>query len=332
MNITGYVSGSGSFDSNGNVTVDVVANIKDTPYTYYVGKTNARDYWGKDENGNQWGSTKDHPFASLAYAVNQTNAHIFPGNGINIEFVESGEYQDTNTQYSVSTSTYVYGISSSHPVVRGAFEMNLHGAGILFDSVDFAISHISADDVQTSNGVTFIRTFDSGTLWFQHGCRMVIDADNYGLNVWGFITMYGQTALRVDVRDGQTGLILELAGNGTTCRNVLQILDQSYLPATTVDADRVPAIRINAPSGTKLIGPVINASRFTNAASFTGANYPHYPWFFDWAIHDGSELRQVDLGKFAYLGLKKNPNAGVALPGDSVGNVPELADYAQWDY
>ena len=332
VNITGYVSGSGSFDSNGNVTVDVVANIKDTPYTYYVGKTNARDYWGKDENGNQWGSTKDHPFASLAYAVNQTNAHIFPGNGINIEFVESGEYQDTNAQYNVSTPTYVYGISSSHPVVRGAFEMNLHGAGILFVSVDFAISHVSADWAKTCNGVTFIRTFDSGTLWFRHGCRMVIDADNYGRNEWGFITMYGQTALRVDVDNGQTGLILELAGNGTTCRNVLQIVDQSYFSATSVDADRVPAIRINAPSGTKLIGPVINTSRFTNAASYTGANYPHYPWFFDWAIHDCSELSQVNLGKFAYLGLKKNPNAGVALPGDSVGNVGPYAEYAQWDY
>lgn len=332
VSITGYVSGSGSFDSNGNVTVDVVANIKDTPYTYYVGKTNARDYWGKDENGNQWGSTKDHPFASLAYAVNQTNAHIFPGNGINIEFVESGEYQDTNPQYNVSTPTYVYGISSSHPVVRGAFEMNLHGAGILFVSVDFAISHVSADWAKTSNGVTFIRTFDSGTLWFRRGCRMVIDADNYGRNDWGFITMYGQTALRVDVDNGQTGLILELAGNGTTCHNVLQILDQSYFWYTTVDADRVPAIRINAPSGTKLIGSVINTSRFTNAASFTGANYPHYPWFFDWAIHDCSELSQVNLGKFAYLGFKKNPNAGVALPGDSVGNVGPYAEYNQWDY
>ena len=332
VNITGYVSGSGSFDSNGNVTVDVVPNIPDTPYTYYVGKTNARDYWGKDENGNQWGSTQDHPFASLAYAVNQTNAHIFPGNGINIEFVESGEYQDTNAQYNVSTPTYVHGISSSHPVVRGAFEMNLHGAGILFVSVDFAISHISADEAKTCNGVTFIRTFDSGTLWFRRGCRMVIDADNYGRNEWGFITMYGQTALRVDVDNGQTGLILELAGNGTTCHNVLQILDQSYFSATSVDADRVPAIRINAPSGTKLIGPVINTSRFTNAAEYTGANYPHYPWFFDWAIHDCSELSQVNLGKFAYLGLKKNPNAGVALPGDSVGSVGQYAEYAQQDY
>lgn len=332
VSITGYVSGSGSFDRNGNVTVDVVPNISATPSTWYVGKTNARDYWGKDENGNQWGSTKDHPFASLAYAVNQTNAHIFPGNGINIEFVESGEYQDTNTQYNVSTPTYVYGISSSHPVVRGAFEMNLHGASILFVSVDFAISHISADWAKTSNGVTFIRTFDSGTLWFQRGCRMVIDADNYGLNTWGFITMYGQTALRVDVDNGQTGLILELAGNGTTCRNVLRILDQSYIATTSVDADRVPAIRINAPSGTKLIGPVINTSRFTNVASFTGANYPHYPWFFDWGIADNSELTQVDLGRFAYLGLKKNPNAGVALPGHAVGNVPELAEYSQWDY
>ena len=332
VNITGYVSGSGSFDRNGNVTVAVVPNIADTPSTWYVGKTNARDYWGKDENGNQWGSTKDHPFASLAYAVNQTNAHIFPGNGINIEFVESGEYQDTNPQYNVSTPTYVYGISSSHPVVRGAFEMNLHGASILFVSVDFAISHISADEAKISNGVTFIRTFDSGTLWFRHGCRMVIDADNYGRNEWGFITMYGQTALRVDVVNGQTGLILELAGNGTTCRNVLQILDQSNFSATTVDVDRVPAIRINAPSGTKLIGPVINTGRFTAASQFIGANYPHYPWFFDWAIHDCSELSQVNLGKFAYLGLKKNPNAGVALPGDSIGNVGPYAEYAQWDY
>lgn len=332
VNITGYVTGSGSFDRNGNVTVAVAPNISDTPSTWYVGKTNARDYWGKDENGNQWGSTKDHPFASLAYAVNQTNAHIFSGNVINIEFVESGEYQDTNPQYNVSSPTYVHGISSSHPVVRGAFEMNLHGADIQFVSVDFAISHISADDARTSNGVTFIRLFDSGTLWFRHGCRMVIDADNYGMNLYGFITMHGQTALRVDVANGQTGLILELAGNGTTCHNVLQILDQSHIAPMFVDADCVPAIRINAPSGTKLIGPVINTDRFTSAGAFVGANYPHYPWFFDWAIHDCSELSQVNLGKFAYLCIKKNPNAGVALPGDSVGNVGQYAEYVQWDY
>ena len=50
--IDGYVTGSGSFDKDGNCHITVTPNISDTPSVWYVGKTNAADKWGDDENGN----------------------------------------------------------------------------------------------------------------------------------------------------------------------------------------------------------------------------------------------------------------------------------------
>ena len=40
---------------------------------------------------------------------------------------------------------------------------------------------------------------------------------------------------------------------------------------------------------------------------------------------------QVNLGKYSYLSLYKNPNAGQPLPGHDVGSVPDSADYVRND-
>ena len=95
--------------------------------------------------------------------------------------------------------------------------------------------------------------------------------------------------------------------------------------------DNTPVVKIVSPAGTKISGSVITLGRFTSTA-LLNTPYPNYKLYFDWDIADDSELTQVDLGKFASLAVRKNPDKGVALPGHAVGNVPELADYAQWDY
>ena len=71
--------------------------------------------------------------------------------------------------------------------------------------------------------------------------------------------------------------------------------------------------------------------RFANTR-LTTTPLTHYKMYFDWDIADDSGTSQVDLGKFASLTLYKNPGKGQALPGSSVGNVPDLAEYHQWDY
>ena len=91
------------------------------------------------------------------------------------------------------------------------------------------------------------------------------------------------------------------------------------------------AIKLVSPSGTKHTGSVLMLDRFTSAYLFT-TPLTHYKMYFDWDIADDSGTTQVDLGKFAVLGLYKNPGKGQALPGSSVGNVPDLADYSQVDY
>ena len=91
------------------------------------------------------------------------------------------------------------------------------------------------------------------------------------------------------------------------------------------------AIKIVSPSGTKHTGSVLSLDRFTRAYLLT-TPWPHYKLYFDWDIADNSGTTQVDLGKFALLELYKNPGKGQALPGSSVGNVPDLAEYHQWDY
>ena len=91
------------------------------------------------------------------------------------------------------------------------------------------------------------------------------------------------------------------------------------------------AIKLVSPSGTKHTGSVLSLGRFGEAALLT-TTYPYHKMYFDWDIADDSGTTQVDLGKFARLTLFKNPGKGQALPGSSVGNVPDLADYSQWDY
>ena len=91
------------------------------------------------------------------------------------------------------------------------------------------------------------------------------------------------------------------------------------------------AIKFVSHSGTKHVGPVFRLDRFTSVF-LLDTPVTHYKMYFDWDIADDSDTSQVDLGKFAALTLYKNPDKGQALPGSSVGNVPELADYTQWDY
>lgn len=329
VSITGYVSGSGSFDRNGNVTVDVVPNISDTSSTWYVGKTNARDYWGKDENGNMWGSTKDHPFASLSYAINQSNRHIFPGNTINIYVNDSGEYVDGFfIPIYVTSRTIVRGTTSEHPVFRCGWEMTL-SADLELSAVDFAIYKIPTADF-ARDGVTFFRVTSSGELRIENGCHMVIDSDNFGRNTWPFIVMMrGSSHLSLVCNNGPA-LYLELRGNGVTHKApYIGFADNSSFGTPLATGPGV-AIKLVSPSGTKHTGSVLSLGRFTGVALTTTPS-PWYKMYFDWDIADDSGTSQVDLGKFASLGLFKNPGKGQALPGSSIGNVPELADYSQWD-
>lgn len=330
VNITGYVSGSGSFDRNGNVTVNVVPNISDTPSTYYVGKTNARDYWGKDENGNQWGSTKDHPFASLTYAINQSNSHVFPGNTINIYVNDSGEYVEGGYIF-VTSHTIVRSTTSEHPVFRLGWDMTL-SAGLELSAVDFAITKAPTAD-SFPNGVTFFRVGGSGELIIANGCHMVIDSDNFGKNLWPFIEMGhggGASLLRFDCNNGPA-LYLELRGNGVTHKAPYIRFNSSSAFGASLATGPMAVIKFVSSSGAKHTGPVLALDRFANVGLLT-TSWPYYKLYFDWDIADDSGTSQVDLGKFAFLELYKNPGKGQALPGSSVGNVPDLAEYRQWDY
>ena len=332
VSITGYVSGIGSFDRNGNVTVEVVANIKDTPYTYYVGKTNARDYWGKDENGNQWGSTKDHPFATLSYAINQSNSHVFPGNTINIYVNDSGEYTDPRIDIFVTSHTIIRGTTSEHPVFRCWWDMNL-SAELGLSAVDFAVRKAESAD-RYPDGLPFFRVAGSGELHIENGCHMVIDSDNFGKNTYPFIDMgwpSGSTLLTLDCNNGPA-LYLELRGNGVTHRDSY-ITFGGNSTFSTVSATRSgAAIKLVSSSGAKHTGPVLALDRFASTHLTNTPGDHHYKMYFDWDISDDSGTTQVDLGKFAALTLYKNPDKGQALPGSSVGNVPELANYTQLDY
>lgn len=332
VNITGYVSGSGSFDRNGNVTVNVVADIRDTPYTYYVGKTNASDYWGKDENGNQWGSTKDHPFASLSYAINQSNSHVFPGNTINIYVNDSGEYTDLGVHIFVTSNTIIRGTTSEHPVFRAWWDMRL-SAELSLSAVDFAVRKAESAD-RYPDGMPFFRVAGSGELHFENGCHMVIDTDNFGKNTYPFIEMgwhAGATSLTFNCNNGPA-LYLELRGNGVTHRDsYISFLSNSSF-GTVNATGSMAAIKLVSASGAKHIGPVLSLGRFTSTHLTHTPGYQHHKMYFDWDIADDSGTTQVDLGKFAELQLFKNPDKGQALPGSSVGNVPDLAEYYQLDY
>ena len=332
VNITGYVSGTGSFDRNGNVTVEVVPNIADTPSTWYVGKTNARDYWGKDENGNQWGSTKNHPFATLTYAINQTNAHTFPGNTISIVVVDSGDYDEHyRAECHVTTTTYIRHNLDSHPRFIGGWDFSIQSGNMLaFDAIDFEIAHnTTLDHIQ--NGQVFMRVFSGGIIQFADGCHMSISDDNLGRNTWPFIELDGSNELRFIAGNGkkEPALYCELANGVTLHASVFYFNSEGF--GTMGADDNTPVVKIVSPAGTKISGSVISLGRFAST-KLANTPYPNYKVYFDWDIADDSELTQVNLGKFASLTVRKNPDKGVALPGHAAGNVPELANYTQLDY
>ena len=332
--IDGYVTGSGSFDKDGNCHITVTPNISDTPSVWYVGKTNAADKWGDDENGNPWGSTQNHPFATLGYAITQTNIHAFPGNTIQIKVLDGGSYIDSDYRgVVVNCNTYVESAASSRPSFRCSWEISFNSVSSLsFDGIDFRCSIAPSAPI---NGQTFFRCYGSGRLAFVHGCRMIIDNNNFGANVWGFIILYDNVELGLDVRDSQPALYLELENAGTTIVNSYCICfsDRSDFSAMAKDSSD-PNLVINAPAGTKIVGEAIRVDRSNSVAQYDAANVHdgiRERFLIDWNIADDSELRQVYLHKYAYLGLRKNPAKGQALPGSSVGTIAEGADYDQLD-
>lgn len=332
VNITGYVSGTGTVDSNGNVTVNVVPNIPDTPYTYYVGKTNARDYWGKDENGNQWGSTKDHPFATLTYAINQSNSHIFPGNTINIMVLDAGEYVEGEFRaWHVTCKTIVRAVPAEHPRFRGSYDIQLsNSAELYFFSCDFYQWNITSED-QDINGVTFIRVGGDGTLAFCRSCHMIMDSSNFGKNWHSMLQLHGNTRARFDIENAEPALYMELR-NGATCpSDIFRFTSTANIGAYLADSVDPANIVINAPAGTKFSGSSVYVDRAGNVSAGQSANYAtgtqRHTFRIDWNIADDSDLTQVDLEKYAYLGLPANSVKGQKLPGHDVGVIRDGADY-----
>ena len=332
VRITGYVTGSGSFDRNGNVTVDVVANIKDTPYTYYVGKTNARNYWGKDENGNQWGSTKDHPFASLSYAINQSNSHIFPGNTINIMVLDAGEYVEGDfVTWHVTCNTIVRAVPAEHPRFRGSYEIQLSSsAELYFFSCDFYQWNITSED-QDINGVTFIRVYGDGVLAFRRSCHMIMDSSNFGKNWHSMLQLHGNTAARFDIENAEPALYMELR-NGAACpTGIFRFGSTANIESYVADSVDPANIVINAPAGTKFSGSSVCVERGGSVDAWQSGNYvtgtQRHTFRIDWNIADDSALTQVDLDKYSYLGLPANSVKGQKLPGHEVGAIRDGAEY-----
>ena len=332
VRITGYVSGTGSFDRNGNVTVDVVADIRDTPYTYYVGKTNARDYWGKDENGNQWGSTKDHPFASLTYAINQSNSHIFPGNTINIIVLDAGEYVEGDFRiWHVTCNTNVRVVPAEHPRFRGSYEIKLsNSAELYFFSCDFYQWNITSED-QDINGVTFIRVYGDGVLAFRRSCHMIMDSSNFGKNGHSMLQLHGNTTARFDIENAEPALYMELR-NGAACpTGIFRFGSLANIESYTADSVAPANIVINAPAGTKFSGSSVYVERAGNVSAGQSGNYvtgtKRHTFRIDWNIADDSALTQVDLDKYSYLNLPANSVKGQKLPGHAVGTIRDGADY-----
>ena len=332
VRITGYVTGSGSFDRNGNVTVDVVANIKDTPYTYYVGKTNARNYWGKDENGNQWGSTKDHPFASLSYAINQSNSHIFPGNTINIMVLDAGEYVEGDfVTWHVTCNTIVRAVPAEHPRFRGSYEIQLSSsAELYFFSCDFYQWNITSED-QDINGVTFIRVYGDGVLAFRRSCHMIMDSSNFGKNWHSMLQLHGNTVARFDIENAEPALYMELR-NGAACpTGIFRFGSTANIESYVADSVDPANIVINAPAGTKFSGSSVYVERAGYVGAVQSGNYvtgtKRHTFRIDWNIADDSALTQVDLDKYSYLGLPANSVKGQKLPGHEVGAIRDGAEY-----
>ena len=333
VTITGYVSGSGSFDRNGNVTVAVSPNISDTPSTWYVGKTNARDYWGKDENGNQWGSTMDHPFATLTYAINQTNAHTFPGNTINIVVLEAGEYIEGDFRtWHVTCNTIVRAVPAEHPRFRGSYGIQLsNSAELYFYSCDFYQWNITSED-QDVNGVTFIRVGGDGVIAFCRSCHMIMDSSNFGKNWHQVLQAHGNSTLRFDIDNAEPALYIELR-NGAACPSgIFRFGSTANIGSYLADSVDPANIVINAPAGTKFSGSSMIVERAGNVEAGQSGNYvtgtQRHTFRIDWNIADDSALTQVDLDKYSYLGLPANSVKGQKLPGHEVGTIRDGADYA----
>ena len=332
VRITGYVSGSGSFDRNGNVTVAVVPNIADTPDTYYVGKTNARDYWGKDENGNQWGSTKDHPFATLTYAINQTNAHTFPGNTINIVVLDAGEYVEGDFRiWHVTCNTIVREVPAEHPRFRGSYEIYLsNSAWLYFYSCDFYQWNITSED-QHINGVTFIRVYGDGTFVFRRSCHMIMDSSNFGKNWHSMLQLHGNTKARFDIENAEPALYMELRNGAECSASIFRFGSAAGIGNYIADSVAPANIVINAPAGTKFSGSSVYVERAGYVYAWQSTNYvtgtERQTFRIDWNIADDSALTQVDLDKYSYLGLPANSVKGQKLPGHAVGTIRDGADY-----
>ena len=332
VSITGYVTGSGSFDRNGNVTVDVVADIRDTPYTYYVGKTNARDYWGKDENGNQWGSTENHPFASLTYAINQSNSHVFPGNTINIIVLDAGEYVEGDFMtWHVTCNTIVREVPAEHPRFRGSYEIKLSNSAMLdFYSCDFYQWNITSED-QDINGVTFIRVYGDGVLAFHRSCHMIMDSSNFGKNWHSMLKLYGNISACFDIENAEPALYMELR-NGAACpTGIFMFGSTANIGSYHADSVDPANIVINAPAGTKFSGSSVYVEHAGYVDAWQSSSYvtgtKRHTFRIDWNIADDSALTQVDLDKYSYLGLPANSVKGQKLPGHEVGIIRDGAEY-----
>ena len=334
--IDGYVSGSGSFDDDGNCHITVYPNVSDTPSVWYVGKTNAEDKWGEDENGEPWGSTQDHPFATLGYAITQTNTHAFPGNTIHIKVLDGGSYNDHGDFYRlvVNCNTYVTSDAPSHPSFRCSWEIYFSGVSTLsIDGIDFRCTIAQSMPI---NGQPFFICHGSGILKFYHGCKMIIDSNNYGMNTLGFIMLDGNTLLRLDVLDGQPALYLELEGDGTTMPSYhacLSFYGSSGFSNFVKDSPD-PNIVFNAPVGTKLKCSAIAVGRGGDVETIYASNIHdgiRERFLIDWNIADDSELTQINLYKYSSLRIPKNTSKGQALPGSSVGSIGTGAEYNQVD-
>ena len=202
-------------------------------------------------------------------------------------------------------------------------------ADLSLSAVDFAINKAPTAD-SFPNGVTFFRVGGSGELRIENGCHMVIDSDNFGKNLWPFIMMTGSSNLAFNCNNGPA-LYLELRGNGVTHKaSYIGFVENSSFGLVQATGP-MAVIKFVSSSGAKHIGSVLALDRFTSTGMLI-TPYPNHKLYFDWDIADDSGTSQVDLGKFAFLELYKNPGKGQALPGSSVGNVPDLAEYHQWDY
>ena len=71
--------------------------------------------------------------------------------------------------------------------------------------------------------------------------------------------------------------------------------------------------------------------RASNVSAWQSGNYvtgtQRHTFRIDWNIADGSDLTQVDLDKYSYLGLPANSVKGQKLPRHDVGTIRDDADY-----